>query len=156
MTTTPVSSVALVILDGWGLAGPGPGNAISLAETPTFDSLPLTAEVKKALTEMGYVHPTPVQIACYDPVVRGQDVIVRQGQYGKGACPLRPAPLPCSRVGHHHIYVGQFADAVVAGGGVFGIERHDRRAESQCGQIARIGRRAAGGEQADPPDAARA
>ena len=33
------SSVALVILDGWGLAPPGPGNAISLAETPVFDDL---------------------------------------------------------------------------------------------------------------------
>jgi 2,3-bisphosphoglycerate-independent phosphoglycerate mutase len=35
----PVPSVALVILDGWGLAEPGPGNAISLAETPVFDRL---------------------------------------------------------------------------------------------------------------------
>jgi 2,3-bisphosphoglycerate-independent phosphoglycerate mutase len=35
----PLPSVALVILDGWGLAEPGPGNAISLAETPVFDSL---------------------------------------------------------------------------------------------------------------------
>ncbi|HMC49957.1 MAG TPA: 2,3-bisphosphoglycerate-independent phosphoglycerate mutase [Solirubrobacterales bacterium] len=32
-------SLALVILDGWGLAEPGPGNAISLAETPVFDRL---------------------------------------------------------------------------------------------------------------------
>ncbi|HEX7059856.1 MAG TPA: 2,3-bisphosphoglycerate-independent phosphoglycerate mutase [Solirubrobacterales bacterium] len=37
--TLPVPSVALVILDGWGLAEPGPGNAISLAETPVFDRL---------------------------------------------------------------------------------------------------------------------
>jgi 2,3-bisphosphoglycerate-independent phosphoglycerate mutase len=36
---TLVPSLALVILDGWGLAEPGPGNAISLAETPVFDSL---------------------------------------------------------------------------------------------------------------------
>jgi 2,3-bisphosphoglycerate-independent phosphoglycerate mutase len=35
----PVPSLALVILDGWGLAPPGPGNAISLAETPVFDRL---------------------------------------------------------------------------------------------------------------------
>ncbi|HEY7255385.1 MAG TPA: 2,3-bisphosphoglycerate-independent phosphoglycerate mutase [Solirubrobacterales bacterium] len=34
-----VSSVALVILDGWGVAEPGPGNAISLADTPVFDRL---------------------------------------------------------------------------------------------------------------------
>jgi 2,3-bisphosphoglycerate-independent phosphoglycerate mutase len=32
-------SLALVILDGWGLAEPGPGNAISLAETAVFDRL---------------------------------------------------------------------------------------------------------------------
>jgi 2,3-bisphosphoglycerate-independent phosphoglycerate mutase len=31
--------VALVILDGWGLAPPGPGNAIDLASTPNFDAL---------------------------------------------------------------------------------------------------------------------
>jgi len=31
--------VVLVILDGWGCAPPGPGNAIELAETPVFDRL---------------------------------------------------------------------------------------------------------------------
>jgi 2,3-bisphosphoglycerate-independent phosphoglycerate mutase len=31
--------VALVILDGWGCAPPGPGNAVELAETPIFDAL---------------------------------------------------------------------------------------------------------------------
>ena len=35
----PVPSVALVVLDGWGLAPPGPGNAISQASTPVFDGL---------------------------------------------------------------------------------------------------------------------
>jgi 2,3-bisphosphoglycerate-independent phosphoglycerate mutase len=35
----PVPAVALIILDGWGLAEPGPGNAVSLASTPTFDRL---------------------------------------------------------------------------------------------------------------------
>jgi 2,3-bisphosphoglycerate-independent phosphoglycerate mutase len=39
MTDLPASSLALVILDGWGLAEPGPGNAISLARTPVFDRL---------------------------------------------------------------------------------------------------------------------
>lgn len=37
--TTRVDPVVLVILDGWGLAPPGPGNAISLADTPVFDRL---------------------------------------------------------------------------------------------------------------------
>jgi 2,3-bisphosphoglycerate-independent phosphoglycerate mutase len=31
--------VALVVLDGWGLAEPGPGNAVELADTPVFDDL---------------------------------------------------------------------------------------------------------------------
>ncbi|HEY0630815.1 MAG TPA: 2,3-bisphosphoglycerate-independent phosphoglycerate mutase [Thermoleophilaceae bacterium] len=34
-----MKSVCLVILDGWGLAEDGPGNAVSLADTPVFDSL---------------------------------------------------------------------------------------------------------------------
>jgi 2,3-bisphosphoglycerate-independent phosphoglycerate mutase len=37
--TPLVPSLALIILDGWGLAEPGPGNAISLAQTPVFDRL---------------------------------------------------------------------------------------------------------------------
>ncbi|CAN5535337.1 2,3-bisphosphoglycerate-independent phosphoglycerate mutase [soil metagenome] len=35
----PVPSVALVVLDGWGLAADGPGNAVSQAATPVFDEL---------------------------------------------------------------------------------------------------------------------
>ena len=35
----PVPALALVILDGWGLAPAGPGNAVSLASTPVFDAL---------------------------------------------------------------------------------------------------------------------
>ena len=31
--------VTLVVLDGWGLAAAGPGNAVELAETPVFDRL---------------------------------------------------------------------------------------------------------------------
>ena len=34
-----VPAVCLVILDGWGLAPDGPGNAVSLADTPVFDGL---------------------------------------------------------------------------------------------------------------------
>ena len=35
----PVPHAALIVLDGWGLADPGPGNAIDLADTPVFDEL---------------------------------------------------------------------------------------------------------------------
>ncbi len=35
----PAPRACLVVLDGWGLAEPGPGNAVSLADTPVFDEL---------------------------------------------------------------------------------------------------------------------
>ena len=35
----PASCACLVVLDGWGVAEPGPGNAVSLARTPVFDEL---------------------------------------------------------------------------------------------------------------------
>jgi len=35
----PAPRACLVVLDGWGLAPPGPGNAVELAATPTFDEL---------------------------------------------------------------------------------------------------------------------
>jgi 2,3-bisphosphoglycerate-independent phosphoglycerate mutase len=35
----PVPKVCLVILDGWALAEPGPGNAVEQARTPVFDEL---------------------------------------------------------------------------------------------------------------------
>jgi 2,3-bisphosphoglycerate-independent phosphoglycerate mutase len=35
----PVPHACLIVLDGWGLAEPGPGNAVSLAHTPVFDEL---------------------------------------------------------------------------------------------------------------------
>src|SRR5262249_61867043 len=48
----PVPRVCLVILDGWGLAPDGPGNAISLASTPTFDAL-WSDHVRTTLTAKG-------------------------------------------------------------------------------------------------------
>ncbi|MGZ4186214.1 MAG: 2,3-bisphosphoglycerate-independent phosphoglycerate mutase [Solirubrobacteraceae bacterium] len=35
----PTQSAVLIVLDGWGLAPDGPGNAVSLADTPVFDEL---------------------------------------------------------------------------------------------------------------------
>jgi 2,3-bisphosphoglycerate-independent phosphoglycerate mutase len=35
----PVDRVCLVVLDGWALAEPGPGNAVAKADTPNFDQL---------------------------------------------------------------------------------------------------------------------
>lgn len=39
MASLPVPSAALIILDGWGIAPAGPGNAISLSDTPNFDRM---------------------------------------------------------------------------------------------------------------------
>jgi 2,3-bisphosphoglycerate-independent phosphoglycerate mutase len=38
-TSLPAKCACLIVLDGWGLAEPGPGNAVSLARTPVFDEL---------------------------------------------------------------------------------------------------------------------
>jgi 2,3-bisphosphoglycerate-independent phosphoglycerate mutase len=38
-SSLPAGSLCLVILDGWGLAPPGPGNAVDQARTPVFDGL---------------------------------------------------------------------------------------------------------------------
>jgi 2,3-bisphosphoglycerate-independent phosphoglycerate mutase len=38
-SSVPVPTLALVILDGWGIAPEGPGNALSQAATPNFDEL---------------------------------------------------------------------------------------------------------------------
>ena len=35
----PARRAALIVLDGWGLAEPGPGNAMSQAHTPVFVSV---------------------------------------------------------------------------------------------------------------------
>ena len=35
----PAPAAVLIVLDGWGLAPDGPGNAVSLADTPVFDEL---------------------------------------------------------------------------------------------------------------------
>lgn len=34
-----ISCACLIVMDGWGIAPPGPGNAITLAQTPVFDEL---------------------------------------------------------------------------------------------------------------------
>ena len=43
----------------------------------SFDSLGLSPEVRKAIAERGYTHPTPVQAKAFAPVMAGKDVIVR-------------------------------------------------------------------------------
>src|SRR5258706_3376120 len=50
---------------------------------PTFEILSLSRETLEALSSMGYVHPTPVQRAVFDPAVRGLDLVV-QARTGTG------------------------------------------------------------------------
>jgi 2,3-bisphosphoglycerate-independent phosphoglycerate mutase len=59
----PVERAVLIVLDGWGLAPDGPGNAVSLAETPVFD-------------ELSNTFPTTTLTAC------GRAVGLPEGQMG--------------------------------------------------------------------------
>jgi len=53
------------------------------APAPTFDAIPLGAEVRKAVEALGYVHPTPVQLAVFEPATRGKSLVV-QARTGTG------------------------------------------------------------------------
>lgn len=62
-----------------------PGTTPSGSEKipPSFDSLPLSPEVRRAIDAMGYVQPTPVQLAVFEPAVRGKNLVV-QARTGTG------------------------------------------------------------------------
>ncbi len=64
----------------------------SAAPPPTFDSLKLSSEVRRAVDELGYVHPTPVQRAVFDPVTRGADLVV-QARTGTGKTAAYGMPM---------------------------------------------------------------
>lgn len=53
------------------------------APQPTFDVLPLSPEVRKAVDELGYKHPTPVQKAVFESAAAGRDIVV-QARTGTG------------------------------------------------------------------------
>jgi len=50
---------------------------------PTFDVLPLAADVRRAIDSMGYSHPTPVQRAVYESASEGRSLVV-QARTGTG------------------------------------------------------------------------
>jgi ATP-dependent RNA helicase DeaD len=58
----------------------------------TFDALPLTSDVRKAIDDLGYVHPTPVQRAVFEPTTRGRDMVV-QARTGTGKTAAFGLPL---------------------------------------------------------------
>ncbi|HYP87625.1 MAG TPA: DEAD/DEAH box helicase, partial [Polyangiaceae bacterium] len=49
----------------------------------TFDALPLTSDVRKAIDDLGYTHPTPVQRAVFEFAAKGRDMVV-QARTGTG------------------------------------------------------------------------
>ncbi|HEY5242836.1 MAG TPA: DEAD/DEAH box helicase [Polyangiaceae bacterium] len=53
------------------------------ASEPTFDALPLSADVRRAIDAMGYKNPTPVQLAVFEPASEGRSVVV-QARTGTG------------------------------------------------------------------------
>jgi ATP-dependent RNA helicase DeaD len=67
------------------------------APPPTFDILPLSVELRRAIDELGYTHPTPVQRAVFEPAVRGGDLVV-QAQTGTGKTASFAMPLVDSLV----------------------------------------------------------
>jgi ATP-dependent RNA helicase DeaD len=58
----------------------------------TFDALPLTKDVRKAIDELGYTEPTPVQRAVFEPAARGRDLVV-QARTGTGKTAAFGLPL---------------------------------------------------------------
>ena len=58
----------------------------------TFDALPLTSDVRKAIDDLGYTHPTPVQRAVFEPTTRGRDLVV-QARTGTGKTAAFGLPL---------------------------------------------------------------
>ncbi len=58
----------------------------------TFDVLPLGEDVRKAVDELGYVHPTPVQRAVFEAAAEGADLVV-QARTGTGKTAAFGLPL---------------------------------------------------------------
>src|ERR1017187_5405134 len=50
---------------------------------PTFDVIPLSPDVRRAIDDMGYRHPTPVQRAVFEAAAEGRSLVV-QARTGTG------------------------------------------------------------------------
>jgi ATP-dependent RNA helicase DeaD len=59
---------------------------------PSFDQLPLSKEVRRAIDELGYTSPTPVQLAVFEVASRGADLVV-QARTGTGKTAAFGLPL---------------------------------------------------------------
>ncbi|MGO8992432.1 MAG: DEAD/DEAH box helicase [Polyangiaceae bacterium] len=56
---------------------------VPAAPPPTFDAIPLSADLRRAIDACGYTHPTPVQLAVFEPATRGKNLVV-QARTGTG------------------------------------------------------------------------
>ena len=68
------------------------GESPAAESPPTFDLLPLTPEVRRAIDELGWLTPTPVQLAAYAPASEGSDLVV-QARTGTGKTAAFGLPL---------------------------------------------------------------
>lgn len=59
---------------------------------PTFDAIPLSPDVRASVDALGYVEPTPVQLAVFEPVAAGKSVVV-QARTGTGKTAAFGMPL---------------------------------------------------------------
>jgi ATP-dependent RNA helicase DeaD len=59
---------------------------------PSFDDLDLSPEVRRAIDDMGFQEPTPVQSACFAPARQGHDLVV-QARTGTGKTAAFGLPL---------------------------------------------------------------
>jgi ATP-dependent RNA helicase DeaD len=65
------------------MTAPAAPSAESPPQEPTFDALALNADVRRAIDAMGYKHPTPVQLAVFEPAAEGKSLVV-QARTGTG------------------------------------------------------------------------
>jgi ATP-dependent RNA helicase DeaD len=63
-----------------------------MTDTPSFASLSLREGLLRALEEVGYTHPTPVQHAVLPHILEGRDVLV-QSRTGSGKTAAFAIPL---------------------------------------------------------------
>jgi 2,3-bisphosphoglycerate-independent phosphoglycerate mutase len=137
----PVRRAALVVLDGWGLAPDGPGNAVSLAQTPVFDALwarypttTLTAcgravglpEGQMGNSEVGHLNLGAGSVVMQD--LTRIDAAVRDGELTRNPV-LRDAFSAPERGGRVHII------GLVSDGGVHSSMEHLRALIAMAAEV---------------------
>ena len=74
----------------------------------TFDDLNLNGSLRKALTDLEYIHPTPIQAEAFTPILAGRDVLgIAQTGTGKTFAFLLPIlrNLKFQKTGHPRVMI---------------------------------------------------